>query len=159
MPQLTQRSHPRHIRHLMGQPPPRILNPNSTLSTTPDCKRALARNERNPNIANRSTAIPIDSSDQYLNQLVCGVEKVERLQSDMLDIVRSLKDTTRHMWHDHFWFLSLCHYLFPGSFCLVSTWFGFARTQRSRGLANHAARRAEDLSTCPLASRSTDFCK
>jgi hypothetical protein len=47
---------------------PITLKHTYTLSTTSDCKWALARDGRNLNTANR-----IDSSDQYLSQLVCGV--------------------------------------------------------------------------------------
>jgi hypothetical protein len=43
-----------------------------TLSNRPDCKRALARNSR---IVQRR--LLIDSSDQYLNQLVCGPQKAD----------------------------------------------------------------------------------
>jgi hypothetical protein len=38
-----------------------------------DCKRALGRKQRNLSTANRSTRLLLESPDQYLNQLVCGV--------------------------------------------------------------------------------------
>ena len=46
------------------------------LSNTSDCKRALGRNMQSLNTANRSTCFLIDPSDQCLNQLEGGVQKV-----------------------------------------------------------------------------------
>ena len=45
----------------------------STPPTTSDYKRASGRKQRNPDTANRPRRFLIESSDQYLNRLVCGV--------------------------------------------------------------------------------------
>jgi hypothetical protein len=47
-----------------------------------DCKRALARNQRNLNS---------ESSLSDLNHLVCGVEKVDALKPDVVDTVHLAK--------------------------------------------------------------------
>jgi hypothetical protein len=61
-------------RRLLGGKKRHMAGPlKSTLSTASGCKRASATKRRNLNKRIVQRRLLIDSADQYLNQLVCGV--------------------------------------------------------------------------------------